>query len=184
MALSDPLVEVRKDRVGTVDLVACGGEVLADGAEVSATVDGVFQQPGGLRLVRVGARAGVLAQLGLQVWVDSSGVDEVDQAVGEVWCLRPGGQPDGQPPGGDVVDNGAAAVSLGDAILDEALVQRQVWQRPGLGQPIGGSFRRSQAIIGLRGIHLTGVESGCGAASGWSSLPAVDGRVPGVVPRR
>ena len=83
-----------------------------------------------MRLVRVGAGAGVLAQLGLEVRVDRSGFDEADQAVGEVRFLGPGGQPDGQPPGGDVVDDGAAAVGFGDAVGDEPLVQGQVGERP------------------------------------------------------
>ena len=102
----------------------------------------VFQEPGGLRLVRVGAGAGVFAQLGLEVRVDRSGFDEADQAVGEVGCLGPGGQPDRQPPGGEVVDDGAAAVGFGDAVVDEPLVQGQVGERPVLGQPVGGSCRR------------------------------------------
>jgi hypothetical protein len=44
-----------------------------------------------LRLVGVGAGAGVLAELGLEVRVDRSGFDEADQAVGEVGCLGMGG---------------------------------------------------------------------------------------------
>ena len=71
--------------------------------------------------------------------MDRSGFDEADQAVGEVGCLGAGGQPDGQPPGGDVVDDGAAAVGFGDAVVDEPLVQGQVGERPVLGQPVAGS---------------------------------------------
>ena len=71
--------------------------------------------------------------------------------------MGPGGQPDGQPPGGDVVDDGAAAVGFGDAVVDEPLVQGQVGQRPVLGQPVGGSCRRPYAVIGL--IH-----GSCGAS--------------------
>ena len=122
-ALPDPVVELGEFHVGAVDLVADGGEVLADRAEFGAPVIAVSQQPGGMRLVGKGAGAGVFAQLGLQVRVDCSGFDEADQAVGEDWFLRPGGQPDGQPPGGEVVDDGAAAVGFGDAVGDEALVQ-------------------------------------------------------------
>jgi hypothetical protein len=121
-AVPDPVVELGEDDVGAVDLVAGGGEVLADRAEVGAAVGGIFQQPGGLRLVRVGAGAGVLAELGLKVRVDRAGFDEADQAVGELALLGPGGQPDGQPPGGDVVDDGAAAVGFGDAVGDEPLI--------------------------------------------------------------
>ena len=86
----------------------------------------------------------------LSVRVDRSGFDEADQAVGEDRCLRPGGQPDGQPPGGDVIDDAAAAVGVGDAVVDEALVQGQVGQRPVL--RAAGSRRpagRSGAAIGL-----------------------------------
>ena len=132
-AVPDPVVELGEYHVGPVDLVADGGEVLADRAEFGAPVDGVSQEPGGVRLVGKGAGAGVFAQLGLEVRVDRSGFDEADQAVGEVGFLGPGGQPDGQPPGGDVVDDGAAAVGFGDAVGDEPLVQGKVGQRPVLG---------------------------------------------------
>ena len=131
-ALLDPVVELGEFHVGTVDLVAGGGEV-PDRAKVRAPVDAVPQEPGGLRPVCVVARAGVLAQLGLEVALDRSGVDEADQAVGEVRCLGLGGQPDGQPPGSDVVDAGAAAVGFGDAVGDEPLVQGKVGERPVLG---------------------------------------------------
>ena len=132
-AVPDPVVELGEDHVGAVDLVADGGEVLADRAEFGAPVGAVFQQPGGVRLVGKGAGAGVFAQLGLQVRVDRPGFDEADQAVGEVRCLGPGGQPDRQPPGGDVVDDGAAAVGFGDAVGDEPLIQGQVGSGPSTG---------------------------------------------------
>ncbi len=66
--------------ITSVELVAGGGEVLADQAEVGPPVDAVFQEPGGLRLVRVGAGVGVFAQLGPEVRMDGSGLDEADQA--------------------------------------------------------------------------------------------------------
>jgi hypothetical protein len=78
-----------------------GGEVLADRAELGAAVVTVFQEPGGLHLVGIVVRACVSAEVGLEVRVDRSGLDEADQAVGEVRCLGPGGKPDGQPPAGD-----------------------------------------------------------------------------------
>jgi hypothetical protein len=53
-ALPDLVAVVGEDDVGSVDLVAGGGEVLADRAEFGAPVVAVFQQPGGLRLIRVG----------------------------------------------------------------------------------------------------------------------------------
>ena len=93
-ALPDPVVELGEFHVGAVDLVADGGEVLADRAEFGAAVVAVSQEPGGVRLVGKGAGAGVFAQLGLEVRVDRAGFDEADQAVGEDGFLRPGGQPD------------------------------------------------------------------------------------------
>ena len=89
-------------------------EVLPDRPEVGAPAGAVFHQPGGLRTVRVVAGAGVDAQLGLERRADRSGFGEADQALGEDRCLRPGRQPDGQPPGGDVIDGAAAAVRGGD----------------------------------------------------------------------
>jgi len=86
-----------------------------------------------LGVVWVGAGACVDAQLGLECLADRSGVGEADQAVGEVRCLRPGGQPDGQPSGGDMIDAAALAVSGGDAVVDKTLVEGQVWERPVLG---------------------------------------------------
>jgi hypothetical protein len=88
-AVPDPVVEPGQDDVGPVDLVAGGGEVLPDRAQVGTPVDGVLQQPGGLRLIGVIAGAGVLAQPGPERRVDGSDVDEVDQAVGEVRGLGP-----------------------------------------------------------------------------------------------
>jgi hypothetical protein len=121
-AVPDPVVELGEFDVGAVDLVADGGEVLADRAEFGAAVVAVPKEPGGLRLVREIAGAGVFAQFGLEVGVDGSGFDEADQAVGEDGFLGPGGQPDREPPGGDVVDDGAAAVGFGDVVTDEPLV--------------------------------------------------------------
>jgi hypothetical protein len=125
-ALPDPLMELREHHVSPVDLIAREAEVLADRAEVGAPAEAVFQEPGGLRPVCVGAGAGVFAQLSLEVRVDRAGFDETDQAVSEVRCLGAGGQPDGQPPGGEVIDDGAPAVSGSDAVADQALVERQV----------------------------------------------------------
>ena len=90
----------------------------------------------------------------MRSWVLSAGLiapvsDEADQALGEVWFLRPGGQPDGQPPGGEVVDGAAPAVRGGDAVADEALVHGQVWQRPVLGQPVG------RVLPGVLGRYLS-----------------------------
>jgi len=84
-------------------------------------------------MVGVGAGAGVDAQLGLERLADRSGLDEVDQAPGEDRWLRPGGQPDGQPPGGDMIDGAAAGVGFGDAVADETFVQGQVGQESVLG---------------------------------------------------
>ena len=80
-----------------------------------------------MRVVWVVSRAGVDAQLGLQRRADRSGLGEADQALGEDRGLRAGGQPDGQPPGGDMIDWPAPGVSRGGAVADETLVQRQLW---------------------------------------------------------
>ena len=125
-ALPNPLVELGKHHIGPVDLIAGAAEILADRTKVGAPIEAVFQELSGLRLVCVGAGAGVFAQLNPEVRVDRSGFDEADQAVGEVRCLGSGGQPDGQPPGGEMIDDGAPAVSGSDAVIDQALVQRQV----------------------------------------------------------
>jgi hypothetical protein len=98
-ALPGPLVEFCQHQVGPVELVAGGAEVLADRPEMDAAAGAVIHEPGGLGVVRIVAEARVDAQLGLKRLADRSGLDEVDQALGEDGCLRPGGQPDGQPPG-------------------------------------------------------------------------------------
>ena len=57
MAVPGPVVEPGEHRVGPVELVAGGGEVLADRAELGAPVDAVGQEPGGFGLVGEGAGA-------------------------------------------------------------------------------------------------------------------------------
>jgi hypothetical protein len=74
-------VELGEFHVGAVDLITDGREVLPDRAELGAPVVAVLQQPGGLRLIREIAGAGVLAQLVLEVRVDRAGFDEADQAM-------------------------------------------------------------------------------------------------------
>ena len=106
-AVPGAVVEAFEHGVGAVDLVAGGGEVLADRADLGAAGDAVLQEPGGFGLVGVGAGAGVDAQLGFERVADRAGFDEADQALGEDRGLGPGGQPDGQPPGGEVVDGAA-----------------------------------------------------------------------------
>jgi len=64
----------------------------------------------------------MFAQLVLEFWVDRPGFDEPDQAVREIRFLGPGGQPDGQAPGGEVIDDGAPLVGFGDAVVDQVLV--------------------------------------------------------------
>jgi hypothetical protein len=92
-ALPDPLVELGEHHVSPVDLIAGGSEVLTDWTGFGAPVDAVFQEPDGLRLVGVGAGAGAFAQLSLEVRMDRSGFDDLDQAAGEFWCLGPGSCP-------------------------------------------------------------------------------------------
>ena len=64
-----------------------------------------------------------------------------------------------------MVDDGAAAVGFGDAVVDEPLVQGKVGERPVLRQPVGGSGRGSYAVIGL--IHRSCMFLGSGRASAW-----------------
>ena len=89
------LVEAGEHDVGAVDLVAGGAEVLPNGPEVGAAAGAVLQEPAGLGVVGVGAGAGVDAQMRPEGPADGSGLGEADQALGEVRCLRPGGQPNG-----------------------------------------------------------------------------------------
>ena len=79
---------------------------------------------------------------------DGAGFDEADQALGEDWGLRPRGQPDGQPPGGEVVDGTPLAVGGGDAVADEPLVQGKVREWPILGKPVGVAWPGCYAVIG------------------------------------
>jgi len=114
-------------------------------------------------MVWVGAGAGVDAQLGLECLADGSGLDEVDQALGEDRCLRPGGHPDGQPPGGDMIDGATPGVGLGEALADERLVQGQVGQESVLGQPADVSRAaacRSGCRVWLAGQSAASL-SGC-----------------------
>src|SRR4029077_19560665 len=95
-------------------------------ADFGTAGDAVLQEAGGFGLVGGGAGAGVDAQWGLQGVADSAVFDEAEQALGEDRGLGPGGQPDGQPPGGEVIDSGAPGVGGGDAVTDEPLVQGKV----------------------------------------------------------
>ena len=90
-AISGTVVEVLEQGVGAVELVAGGGEVLADGADFGAAGDAVLQETGGFRLVGVGAGASVDAELGLERMADGAGLDEADQALGEDRGLGAGG---------------------------------------------------------------------------------------------
>ena len=81
-------------------------------------------------------------QLGLQRRADRAGADETDQVLGEDRCLRPGGQADRQPPGGDVIDRGAPGIGGGDAVADQPLVQRQIRELALLHFRAGGHLSR------------------------------------------
>jgi hypothetical protein len=130
VAMDGLLVETGEHDVGPVDLVAGLAKVLAYGGEVGGAGGGVFHEPGGLGLVGVVAGAGVDAQLGAQVLADGAGLDEAHQAAGEGGWLGVGGEPDGEAAGGDVVDGFAAAVGVGDAVINEAFVGGQVGEGP------------------------------------------------------
>jgi len=84
-------VEAFEHGVGAVDLVAGGGEVLADRADVGAAGDAVLQEPADFGLVGVGAGAGVDAELGFEGMADGSGLEEADKALGEGRGLGAGG---------------------------------------------------------------------------------------------
>jgi hypothetical protein len=133
-AAAGAVVEAFEQGVGAVELIAGGGEVLADRADVGAAGDAVLQEAADFGLVGMDARAGVDAQLGFEGVADGAGFYEADQALGEDRGLGAGGQPDGQPPGGEVVDGAALGVGGGDAVVDEPLIQRQVRTRTVLGQ--------------------------------------------------
>jgi hypothetical protein len=89
--VSGAVVQAFEDRVGAVDLVAGGAEVLADRADLGAAGDAVLQEAGGFGLVGVGAGAGVDAQLGLERVADGAGLDEADEALGQGRGLGVGG---------------------------------------------------------------------------------------------
>lgn len=44
----------------------------------------------------------------------------------KLWCLWPRRQSDRQPPGGDMIDSAALAVSGGQTVADETLVEGQI----------------------------------------------------------
>ncbi|HXL89443.1 MAG TPA: hypothetical protein VN969_10795 [Streptosporangiaceae bacterium] len=69
------------------------------------------------------------AQLRLEWLADGSGLDEASQSSIEDGILRPNGQPDSQPTGGEVIDGAPPAVSCSDTFLDQALVSGRVWKR-------------------------------------------------------
>ena len=59
-----PLVEVGEHEIRTVNLVAGGAKILADGAKVGTTGNDVLHEAGGLGLIGVVGRTGMEAQLG------------------------------------------------------------------------------------------------------------------------
>ncbi len=174
-----PLAEVGEHEVGAVDLVAGGAEVLPDRAQARAAADGVAVEPGRLEMIGVGARAGVEAQLGLQLGADGAGAGEADQAAGQVWVLGAGGQPDGQPPGGDVIDGAVPGVGVGGADVDEPLVLRQVqvWLvagqlADGPGQGWCAAVRRRRGCLAVRrGVPVVLPGLGAQSAASRSSRP-------------
>jgi hypothetical protein len=103
--------------------VAGGAETGPDRAGICFAADVVAQEAGGLGMIGVARGAGVEAELVFEVALDGAGVDEAGQALGEGRLLWAGGQPDGQPPGGDVVDGAALGIGDRGALVDEPLVQ-------------------------------------------------------------
>ena len=84
----------------------------------------------------------------LELALDDPGVDEAGQAPGEGWFLRPGGQPDRQSAGGDVVYRAAARVGVRDSLADEPFVQGQVREQLVGGHPLSLRRRQSGAVVG------------------------------------
>ena len=177
-ALPHPLTEFGEHEVGAVDLVAGGAEVLPERAQARAAAGAVAVEPGGLEMVRVGAGPGVDAQLGPQLGADRAGAGEAGQAAGEVGVLGAGGQPDGQPPGGDVVDGAVAGVGVGGADVDEPLVLGQVQVRLVVRQLADGSGqgwcaavrRRRGSLMVSRGVPVV-LGLGAQSAASRSSRP-------------
>ena len=117
------------------------------GPRRGAAADGVAVEPGRLEMIGVGAGAGVDAQLGLQLGADRAGAGEADQAPGQDRVLRAGGHPDGQPPGGDIIDGAVPGVGVGGAEGDELLVLGQVQVRLVAGQLAGRSRQGGCAAV-------------------------------------
>ena len=92
----------------------------------------------------------------LRAWLMAPVSDEADQALGEDRGLGAGGQPDGQPPGGEVVDGAALGVGGGDAVVDEPLVQGQVRERAVLGQPVGAGWPWAVTPLSVLRMCLAG----------------------------
>ena len=88
--------------------------------------------------------------------------------LGEDRCLRPGGQADGQPPGGDVIDGAAPGVGGGDAVADQPLVQRQIRELALLDARAGAHLSRW-----LAGRVATCGARRCGARPGHRAIGAV-----------
>ena len=90
-AVPGAVVEAFEHGVGAVELVAGGGEILADRADVGAAGDAVLQEAADFWLVGVDAGAGMDAQLGFEGVADGAGLDEADEALGEGRGLGAGG---------------------------------------------------------------------------------------------
>jgi hypothetical protein len=89
--------------------------------------------------------------------------------------LGAGRQADRQPPGGDVIDGAPPGVGGGDAVADQPLVQRQIWELGLVGLRIGclsaGAPGRG---LGIEPLARSGRTAGARAVAA--------GRVPAVVP--
>ena len=120
----------------------------------------------------------------MRSWVFSSALiapvrDEADQAPGQDRVLRPGGQPDGQPPGGDVIDGAVPGVGVGGAEGDELLVLGQVQVRLVVGQLAGRSRQGGCAavrgcqggLVARRDPPVVRLDAGAQSAASRSSCP-------------
>jgi hypothetical protein len=71
-------------------------------------------------------------------------------APGEIWRLLLCYQPQGHPPGGDMVDDPALAISRRDAVRYQTLVHRRPLQ-PGIPRSEANRYRISACIVLQRG---------------------------------
>ena len=98
-------------------------------------------------------------------------------------------QPDGQPSGGDVVDRPVPGVGCGGAVVDEPLVQGQLWEQPVLRRPADACCRgllcrylSCACLAGQSAASRSGWPSACSCSrlmslGGWDAAATASGPV-------